>query len=104
MEGDSGLKEDVSSLIQQKEMSKVLSPVMGSKLATYPQAEILTNRPGGPTIGSIKRKVERAAERASQGDPNYPKPINPNRGGKKKTKKQSKKLKQGKRTLRNKKN
>ena len=104
LEGDSGLKEDVSSLIQQKEMSKVLSPVMGSKLATYPQAEILTNRPGGPTIGSIKRKVERAAERASQGDPNYPKPINPNRGGKKKTKKQSKKLKQGKRTLRNKKN
>lgn len=88
LEGDSGLKEDVSSLIQQKEMSKVLSPVMGSKFATYPQAEMLTNRPGGPTIGSIKRKVERAAERASQGDPNYPKPINPNRGGKKKTKKQ----------------
>jgi len=88
LEGDSGLKEDVSSLIQQKEMSKVLSPVMGSKLATYPQAEILTSRPGGPTIGSIKRKAERAAERASQGDPNYPKPINPNRGGKKKTKKQ----------------
>ena len=104
LEGDSGLKEDVSSLIQQKEMSKVLSPVMGSKFATYPQAEILTTRPGGPTIGSIKRKAQRAAERASQGDPNYPKPINPNRGGKKKTKKQSKKLKQAKRTLCNKKN
>jgi len=88
LEGDSGLKEDVSSLIQQKEMSKVLSPVMGSKFATYPQAEMLTNRPGGPTIGSIKRKAERAAERASQGDANYPRPINPNRGGKKKTKKQ----------------
>lgn len=88
LEGDSDLKEDVSSLIQQKEMSKVLSPVMGSKFATYPQAEMLTNRPGGPTIGSIKRKAERAAERASQGDPNYPRPINPNRGGKKKTKKQ----------------
>jgi hypothetical protein len=82
------LKEDVSSLTQQKEMSKVLLPVMGSKFATYPQAEILTNRPGGPTIDYIKRKAQRAAEKASQGDPNYPRPINPNRGGKKKTKKQ----------------
>lgn len=82
LEGDTSLKEDVGSLTQQKEMSKVLLPIMGSKFATYPQAEILTNRPGGPTIGSIKRKAQRAAERASQGDPDYPQPKSI--GGKKK--------------------
>lgn len=87
LEGDTSLKEDVSSLVQQKEMSKVLSPVMGSKFATYPQAEILASRPGGPTIGSIKRKAHRAAEKASEGYQDYPEPKSIG-GKKKKTKKQ----------------
>ena len=90
--GDNNLKEDIGSVTQQKEMSKILSPLMGNKSSTYPQSEILTSRQGGPTIGSIKRKAQTAAQQASRGDPNYPKPINPNLGGKKnKTKKRNKK-------------
>ncbi len=90
--GDNNLKEDIGSVTQQKEMSKILSPLMGNKSSTYPQSEILTSRQGGPTIGSIKRKAQTAAQRASRGDSNYPKPINPNLGGKKnKTKKRNKK-------------
>jgi hypothetical protein len=90
--GDNNLKEDISSVTQQKEMSKILSPLMGNQSSTYSQSEILTSRQGGPTIGPIKRKAQTAAQRASRGDRNYPKPINPNLGGKKNnTKKHNKK-------------
>ena len=90
--GDNNLKEDIGSVTQQKEMSKILTPLMGDKSSTYPQSEILTSREGGPTISSIKRKAQTAAQQASRGDPNYPKPINLTLGGKKNnTKKRNKK-------------
>lgn len=99
-------KQDIGSLIQQKEMSNILNPLIGED-ASFPQIEkFITNSKEGPMISSIKERAKTAADNsakkaADEGKPNYPKPKmttkiirnnNTKSGGKKnKTKKYNKK-------------